>query len=414
MLSSTLANLRARLVRDILPPLIRGECKVTQTTSDSISTFRLEKSSISRQPNDILQDVASLLSFINNTIIPSQSSQIPERETFLAEMQSTTFRSILDSVIVTSMPSSLSAIPSWLQIVHSALTIEEEYSAPSQEAVIKPFFETQAGETWANQRLRRVAEDARRLIVGGWGGWEAREAQREKEVVMVVEAEVDEPEAKENSVTKEDDGFGWGFDDDGAKSHNVREEVKEKTEEEEVNEWGFDVETPQAGPSSPRKSPQTTNGNHASAEDESMGDGWDFEDPVAVAPPSPPKLVAPVKPAREAKRLGKKVAKAKNTVDDDPWGSGSESMASSIQAKPQTKEPVPEPQKVPTQDDGWGWNEPVPTPDVPKEPPRAKRKELKEEKRTIRETFLVSRACDKLVDMADRVLQEAKELSSSS
>lgn len=409
-LTSTLNTLRTKIVRDVLPLLVGGEWKASQDISEMTSTFRLEKVDKQR-PAGILQNVSSLLSFINTTISPPSKTPLPERDIFLADVQSSIFRSVLDNVLITSMPSSLSAIPTWLETVHSALDLEQQYSVGDQVAVIGPFFETQAGETWANQRRRRVGEDVRKLIIGGWGGWEAREAEREKEVVMVVEVEVDEPDptdvAGESNGTKakDDDGFGWGFDDEKeAEKEAEPKSTKETAIDVDADEWGFD-DTPQAGRSSPRQSPKVSNGKH-STEDESMGDGWDFEDPVA-APASPPKPVATPKPAREAKRLGKKVAKAKAVVEDDPWASGNESTTASI------------PPSEPVAETGWGWDEPEPQPVVPadeevKPVERVKRKELKEEKRTMRETFLVSRACDKLVDMAERVLQEAKELSSSS
>ena len=41
---------------------------------------------------------------------------------------------------------------------------------------------------------------------------------------------------------------------------------------------------------------------------------------------------------------------------------------------------------------------------------KPKRKELHEVKRVIKETYLVSRACDKLLEIAERVLREARDL----
>lgn len=320
------------------------------------------------------------------------------------------------------MPSSLPAVPKWLELIHRALDIEEKHSADEFKAIVKPFFEVEAGRAWANQRRCRVAEEARKLIVGGWGGWEAKEAEREREVTVVVEVEVDDEVEAASAIEKEEenpDAFGWGFEDDSAAKKEVAETVPSAGaagESDDANMdaedgWGFD-ESAQAGPSSPRTAPTEPNGRTANS-DEGEGDGWDFDDTTAAPAPEPLKPVL-AKPAREAKRLGKKVAKVKAEVEDDPWGSGSESTAPAPVAQPlQQDEPEP-------QHDGWGWEEPLQTPAAPEPatekaaPVRIKRKELKEEKKTIRETFLISRACDKLVDMAERVLREAKDLESTS
>ena len=323
----------------------------------------------------------------------------PEVRSSWASIHSAVMQTTLDKVILPAMPTSLSTVPTWLDLVRSAVEIEEAQG--KSEEIVKRFFDHTAGEAWANQRRKRIAEEVRRLVLGGWGGWEAKEAEREKEISMVVEVEVDELEPIESTElakptekveSKETDAFGWGFDD------SPKAEMKEDPLVE-GDGWDFD-DSPQAGPSSPRKE---NNGHN-----EEAADGWDFDDPIETPPVEQPKPIL-AKPAREAKRLGKKVAKVKAVQEDDPWGSGSESMPSTSAA--------PEPE---TATDGWGWDEPESEPATAPEPVKpvvaeeqVKRKVLKEEKRLIRETFLVSRACDKVVDIAERVLRESKEVGAS-
>ena len=357
----------------------------------------------------------------------------------MAEIHTAIFQAILDNVILTAMPSSLPSIPKWLDIVHRALDIEEKHSTDESKAIVKPFFESNAGDAWANQRRKRVAEEARKLIVGGWGGWEAKEAERDREVVVTVEVEVDEEaeaEAPAEEAVKNPDAFGWEFEEDGAaKATQAQEKPKgehippgKEDESMDADEgWGFD-ESAQAGPSSPRASFKVPNGPEHSSETANLSvtdgevDGWDFDDTAAPLAPSPPKPVI-AKPAREAKRLGKKVAKVRAVAEDDPWGSGPETILTDFAPPPPLQQPrLPSQQdEAEPQNDGWGWEE---TPVVERTteilaqaapvPARNKRKELVEEKMVVHETFLISRACDKLVDMAERVLREARDLNSTS
>ncbi|KAK4683475.1 hypothetical protein P7C73_g6781, partial [Tremellales sp. Uapishka_1] len=211
----------------------------------------------------------------------------------------------------------------------------------------------------------------------------------EKEIVVVVEVDVEDDAVAEKEKNDsggemkiDDADFGWGFDED--------EESKSKDKGGEVDTqddgWGFDDSTSKAGPS---KSDDLANA--ASPE----GDGWDFEDVSMTSTAPPPPIVKPAKPAREAKRLGKKVAKVKHDIDEDVWGSGSESQV---------------PKETPK--DQWGgWEEPKEEVAKPAlSPKRLKTKVLKEEKRTVKERYLVSRACDKLLDIAERVLKESRDL----
>jgi len=426
---------------------VGGDWKASTSSPDQHVLFQLEKSP-SRSPKQILNDVSTLLSFIDEHVISTSDDETvqAERTVFLADLTSAVFEAVKSNVLITSMPPSLASIPTWLDVVHQALSIEEAH--PYGERVILPFFQLQAGEAWANQRRTRVGEEVRKLIVGGWGGWEAKEAERERVVTMVVEVEVEDEdmgpsngasagEDAPKTMDDTDDGFGWGFDDeantapavDAGQAGQADGDDGKNGENAELADdgWGFDASA-EAGPSSPRQSPVKSNGKHESmtlaGPETGEGDGWDFDMDPAPAPEPPKPILA--KPAREAKKLGKKVAKAKAVEDDDPWGSGSESMQSS-QVLP------PPPQDVPAsgEAEGWGWNEPeASAPQAaaadqqnpaagtastrsPETQTRAKRKELKEQTRTIRETLLISRACDKLVDIAERVLREARELQSN-
>ena len=266
---------------------------------------------------------------------------------------------------------------------------------------VKSFYENQAGQSWANQRRSQVGEQVRKLIVDGWAGWEAVSISRDKEISVVVEVEVDEEEDVDMDTKAEIDNpipalkaETSSFPAPAAKSA--------KTDNEEEEGWEFEepvtLAQPEAGPSSPRR-----------IATEDADDGWAFDDDLSTPAPAPAPIKAP-KPTREAKKLGKKVAKAKTQEQEDQ-----DSGIDSAEASRSNSIATPTPPRAPTPESkaggmDWAWDD-EPKKEVAK--PKAKRKVLKDEKRVIKETFLVSKACDTLLDLAEHVLRDARAISDS-
>lgn len=421
----------------MLQHLVTSEWSLVETRADGSSSLRLE----SGAPNSsavVLRDVAASLDFIADHVFPPNNLVATERTKFIASLQLSTSQLILDRLLKSSIPFSLSALPPWLDTLHSAVDFEAAFDIA--QPVIKPFFETDAGSEWARQRQRKVVEEVRRLITSGWGGWEAREEQREKEVKVVVEVEVevdDEMEvddahktsqietAKEGTGGGEGDNFGWGFDDSPTASTKTQipppqpqpastSEAIEVDVDDGNDGWGFD--DAEAGPSKPTVQDSPTKPTSDATND--AEDGWAFDEDLTPAPVAPPVVIA--KPAREAKKLGKRVAKAK-TEDAD---SGSESFRTKSPSRARNRDPTPPradpvhaPETAVETADDWGWNEEPAGKSAPSmssaKSAKPKRKEFREEKRTIKETYLVSRACEKLLDTAERILREARDLERS-
>jgi centromere/kinetochore protein ZW10 len=238
------------------------------------------------------------------------------------------------------------------------------------------------------------------LILDGWQGWEAVEISRDKEISVVVEVEV-EVEDEMMPVPQEDPIEAPTPTNDT----RVSSSPPETTEEE--GGWGFDEDTQQsaqAGPSSPKRNGQS----------DDMDDGWAFDDDLSAPSPAPAPVVAP-KPTREAKKLGKRVAKAKvpepgdENEDDNMQGSVHTESSNHDLTEPSSMPPPPVPATNESMD--WAWDDDKTTAKNEAKP-KAKRKELKEEKRTIKETFLVSKACETLLHLAEDVLQDSQEIQS--
>ncbi|WVQ94095.1 hypothetical protein IAU59_001173 [Kwoniella sp. CBS 9459] len=463
LLEKLLQTLAARLIRDLIQPVVSTRKSVSLSSTETLFILRQEASS--KQSSDEAMDgVKTILEFVSNTVFPPLA--IPERDPFLVEVTSSAFRLVLDQLIMASLPPSLHLVPGWLETLTHAVDVEDALS-PSTK-IIKPFFESEAGPTWAQQRRYAVSDEVRRLVMSGWGGWEGTEKEQEKETVVYVEVEVeeDEPDAaividEQDAETKNGDHgeFGWGFAEDEKQSSPSKGQPASKvnpTEAEEAADvemvddgWGFDESStsPGAGPSSPAK--QAANVKLPAVEENT--DGWDLDpSPKPNPAANPPPMPKPAKPAREAKRLGKKVAKVKAEDDYDPWGSGTDSAVESVTSSSSTsglklgrdgnrsshknknklaRTPSPPPPAVqPVQgktdeDDGWGWDDdsvsaqpksstqmasqPIP-------PVKIKKKELREEKRVIKERYLVSSACESLIGIVKGVLADIETLETSS
>jgi len=226
---------------------------------------------------------------------------------------------------------------------------------------------------------------------------------RDKEISVVVEVEVDEEEDVDMD-TKVEIAAPKSTLESGPASVSAPVPAKDSTKADNDEEEGWEFEEPvalvqpEAGPSSPRR-----------IATEDVEDGWAFDDDLSTPAPAPAPIKVP-KPTREAKKLGKKVAKAKTQEQEDQ-----DSGIDSAEASRSNSTSTPTPPSIPTPEPrtsgmDWAWDD-EPKKEVTK--PKAKRKVLKDEKRVIKETLLVSKACDTLLELAEHVLRDARAISDS-
>lgn len=378
-----------------------GTWSVAGSSDKSRSTLRLT-SSAQRTSDDILADLSTLFTFIQSTVFPPVQTISHNRTHFLAGLHSATSELLLSTLIIPSTPVSLNDLPTWLNTIQTAASFESTANPETKSTTpVKTFYENQAGLSWANQRRSQVGEQVRKLIVDGWSGWEAMSISRDKEISVVVEVEVDVEDDVDmdlkavatvpNPALQSEPSF------DPASTTRTA-----KTDNDEEEGWEFEepvaIARPEAGPSSPRR-----------IATEEADDGWAFDDDLSAPAPAPVPIKAP-KPTREAKKLGKKVAKAKTQEQEDQ-----DSGIDSAEISRSNSTSLPTPPSVPTPDSrtsgmDWAWDD-EPKKEVAK--PKAKRKVLKDEKRVIKETFLVSKACDTLLELAERILRDARAISES-
>lgn len=415
-LQQHLQTLQQRILKDVILPIVDPSSshfwRVSVNSSDHLSTLRLDVVRDERIPEDVLTDISTILNLVDTKIFPPPPQVAsPERERFLSSMRATVYQAVLDHLLIPSLPESLQPVPKWLEMVRKAMDAESNKG----NEVIRPFFETAAGPVWANRRRRKIGEEVRKLVIGGWEGWEAVEGKREREVVGVVEIEVEDVDEVQPTAPPEKLSTPTEVLPTAGQNPSTNLSDRMDVDRPDDDGDGWDFERPIAGPSKPKPATPPING------DASIDDGWAFDDPVEAAPPPPPAAVI-AKPAREAKRLGKKVAKSKPVVDDDPWGSDGDSSMNG------TGYSVSEDRHTPLAEttspsiaaetgeagDGWGWAEEQKEPPRTATPPKKMKKVFKEERRKVEERYLVSKACSTLLDIASRALKEAHELTTIS
>ena len=419
-----------------------------------ISTLRCAQTGTdgSRDPREILTDVRSIIAFIDTTLLPSSESDHSGLGTLISQTRDDLFRHIifamLHNVLIPATPTTLSSIPDWLALLSEAAAIESSlprYSSTSTDrsasiplTLIADFMANEAGATYATLRAQAALEQVKALVLGGWGGWDAMEVQKEREEVRVVLVEEDVPAEDDSGAvhgqapsegarhpgtavasTDQDDeaGDGWGFDDVPplpstsspikGKKHAVQ---TDDTVNDDAGEgWGFDgdIATPSAAQPS-ASIPATVPTNAPLSHDIEMDEGWDF-DLAATSPPATTSTQAtaavpvPAKPkAREAKKLGKKIGKDKARLaaqEAESGMSGSEdvdmvSSGMSDRSAPDrtgmTAEAALVKADADVQAEGWGWEEDQPsstdlgTKAGSKPPPAASARSTKQHREVIK------------------------------
>ncbi|WVN86029.1 uncharacterized protein L203_101187 [Cryptococcus depauperatus CBS 7841] len=555
LLSELLENMAARISREIVIPLVSQHCQIDIICEQRTSTLISVRSNAT--PQDVLTGVKKLLDFIHNIVFPP-TINLRERQTWLEKVTISTFQSLLSRLLIPSIPSSTAGLPQWLDLLQSSLAIESSFwvdPASSRNGVLQTFWHNQAGREWATKQQYDTADAVRTLVLVEWRNWVEKEEKREREVVSVVEIEVDDGELFElgtqaripnHSIESLDGGFlsndaqrgedieeGWGFNDtevinrndvDDTENKNPSTRAQEQGGLDEDDGWGFDdndalsasgiesfnsldtqsktqshlpVQQPTrddelnsslqlpASPSIPNKPPKEAKrlGRKVAKKDKTNEpDPWDpslphpyseespkfpiesplmptvnreassnnsstggvstlassfasfkSESKVASVQSSSDSIPESVKPAKEAKRLGKKVAKKPKEREEDSW---SVEMINSISWQNPNMDSLnllTEPNRnheIRSEKEGetglgkgdntqrvhgsgatfYASTSPHSASGSPK---KRKRKELREEKRIVQEKFLVSKCCDELIGIAKKVAEEIRQIELS-
>ncbi|AFR94534.1 hypothetical protein C343_02618 [Cryptococcus neoformans C23] len=372
LLPNLLQALQIQLLTTIILPIVSSRRRIRVSSSSGISSLKSDQVSGGIEDQEVLTGLKEALDFTSRTLYPEEADT-PEREPFVRAIAVKTLESLLDHLVIPSIPSSPSSIPGWLNLIISSVAIEDAVLPVSSvndqlhhSRPLKTFWEKQTGKEYANKRRYDTADLVRMLVLKGWGRWEGVEKTREKEITVVVEVELNDDEdqplkerSKEEDEAREDEGHGWGFgetSEDQIEQAGVKEVNQDNAEEaedgwgfneesippmssadqapqeeDEASGWDLDVTTHSSLPDSSFSLPQVDPSTEIEARIEHTPEPQprpesqpeiqqEFKpepEPEHVSASAPTSV--PTKPPREAKRLGKKVAKKSKTEEYDPW-----------------------------------------------------------------------------------------------
>jgi protein transport protein DSL1/ZW10 len=397
-LSARLSSFRRDLITKFLDASLLSLRPITLSESDP-SSLSLSLSSTSSSP---FQSLQTLLSFLNSHFFPHLP---PAQASFPTTLHGPITSAILTHFLEPSIPSSLSALPSFLGVIDEAVHFEERLlSGESRDRPIRHWVADVAGHYEKKRResfLRLTREELSRPEDGSTFKIEDAFKQPPKHVNDSAIEEVN-PDAwgfdeevvrKPHSISSPDtgqdknghhrstpgvqdhggspraeedasDGWGWGDDaDDEADETGLQDEHPSEVQESDVDPWDDDG---WSDPMPPPQEPELTRESALSAAPKAVQKGT-------------PKL---------ATRLEKFSAKAKGHGVTNASTSVSPVVSQVAHPPP----PSPSPPKI-----------------APSRPPQIKSQESPAEQ----EWYLVSSRAKKVLEIVENAMQEGQELSNS-
>ena len=325
---TSLSNHLATLRRDILIHFVDHVLK--QPYSVSINSSNIQELKLSlipappngEDPSKRLENLSAILGFLSEHLFPHLPQ--PDAVQFTRSLSKPITTSVLNNLLMPTLPSSFGLLPSFLGLLKRAVSFEEKdvsrlLESDRNEGAIKAWSNGVSGH-YERRRRVEILEHARKEIVAPEDPKDTfqafSEGGPETSLPTVVPVQ-DDDDIKDDAwgfdepataTTVEDTADGWGFD-----------EPTTPNPPDTADSWGLDEPTTPSAP-----------GDNA--------DNWGLGDDMDVEPE--PELKPEVKVASKPGAEPMDVDEANGNVDPDP-------------------------------DDAWGWNEDadVPAEDIPEDNP---------------------------------------------
>lgn len=367
LLEQHLNSFIRQLHDQILRPIVQGSKALIVCTGfqdDAILHFSSPPNQASEEKESnfstIAKTIETVFDFLLRRLGPICTDDIlpePPQAILLDLLENTirqTFEDLHASRLLKSMPIDTQDLPRWFRDVTIASKLEEAISnswwihlknaRPSSFRKLQDFGTDQAGIVWATARRAEMVDRIRSLVCGNWENWEAVEIKRERRMEQNAVQGKEEGtkdgqpaiaiEGSPKEAKKED---GWAFGDTW----------DQQTSESSAMGAAKTDSSPLPSPENGFKPSSAKDNNEDTDED---GGGWAFDDEEDKPAPKP---VAPVKPIREAKRIGKKAKSQAPEETSTPTKSPSIPSPVSVETEA----------TVPPSGDGWNddWETPLVT-----------------------------------------------------
>lgn len=253
ILEQLLSKLQAQVLRDLVIPALSPQMLVAEGYQPGNKTLHF-RARVDASLTDRVAAIRDLIRFMEDTF--SSPGTTAAVSAFLSSLSDALYRQVLHEMIIPAMPRELSKLPSWLRDIEQCADWEDSGPGDSRKRVLQTFLAGEAGNNWLACHRAAGLLETRSLVYEGWKEWDYRLEETDTEASSLPRGGGDGNEE------------GWGFDEE------------------------LDVGSPPP----------------AQAHSDGGGDGWDFDDlQPATAQPERPAPAPLAKPAREAKRLGKKL-----------------------------------------------------------------------------------------------------------
>ncbi|KAG6854008.1 hypothetical protein C0991_011495 [Blastosporella zonata] len=340
-LSGHLTTLRRDLTNQFIDTITKQHATASIMSEDSSHKFSLDPISLNEENHKSrLQNLSSFFSFLSGHLfLHLPASQAPP---FTRSLCKPTTTSILNNILLPSLPSSFELLPPFLELAQEAVAFEDKVIVgllgnDINDLPLKVWVDGVSGH-YERQRRMKILNRSREIIV----------ALADPSDTFLVEVDVVPlftPSAvpvqdEDNSLAQDD---AWGFDDDSdSKTDTVVDEaVEEKVSPVKDDAWGFDDDDVAAG-----------------ADDTVDESGWGFDDDIPaepeeeldvpeVTPEEPPTPPPPIingdREPEPSEAWGwnenEDVPPTEESAWDDPWGD--ESAAPAPEFPIDTRPPSP-------------------------------------------------------------------------
>ncbi|KAL5536950.1 YTM1_1 [Sanghuangporus sanghuang] len=407
----------------------------------------------------------SLFDFLREHLISALPPLI--RDSFPRILYKPTANALLSNVLVSSLPSSLSELPQFLELIQDAVKFEQEYffredsafDGLQGEGEIRTWGRGVAGHYGRKRRIDLLAE-TRKLILTSTngeiirvevtesslsngnlpapevipvqGGIEGREEVGWDFDDDVPAAEADVPEidnpAEEITKQEERDTSGRDFGDADAGASDQTKVEDDGLDDSDAWGWGDDEETSTPATSengNAGKPSPASNGRQVDepqreecARDTAWDTTWDEPEPIPPSPPSPAQPISSAKAPKVAKGLEKLSAKGKTRGLASPALSSNppSSTFSATSRFPSSISSITQPLDSPSprSSSSTTFQSPQPKPSHPSvTPPKPPALSLPEKPKQP-ETYLISSRITDVIRLISNMLSEGRALSKSS
>ena len=293
LLTGSLSNHINTLRRDFLSYFIDHVLKQPYALSTDVPNPNEFKLTLIPSPSNTedlrsrLDNVSHILDFLSSHLLP----QLPELEgiQFTRSLSKPIATSVLNNLLMPSLPSSFGLLPSFLSLLKRAIIFEEDdikklLGSPGNEGVIKPWSNGVSGHYERRRRIE-ILELARKDIVEG-------DDPKDTFRVIVDDGGIETSRSVvpvQDEYSKDD---AWGFDEPAPKGIDEKQNINGDEDVDPADAWGWNEEEDISVEEVPEVE-EAPVAEEEIVEDNAWDDPWSDPSEMDSQPQPPPQTISP-------------------------------------------------------------------------------------------------------------------------